>query len=81
MLSKQFYYINHATAEVAFEFLDSLVLVPKNFPPLGRFRNAKIFLKSDYVVYITFVGNLCRINPLYLGKTDLFPMFALIASL
>lgn len=80
MLSKRFCYTNWAVAEVAFEFLDSLVFAPKNFAPLGRFRSAKMFPKSEYVVYITFVENLFRINPLYLGKTDLFPMFAFVAS-
>lgn len=78
MLSKLFYYMKWANVEVAFEFLDSLVFVPENFVLLGRFRSAKMFLKSEYVVLVTFVENLCRINPFCLGKTDLFPLLVLI---
>lgn len=75
------YYTKWANVDVAFEFLDSLVFVPKNFILLSRFRSVKMFLKTDNVGFVMFEENLCRFNPFYPGKTDFFLLLVLIAFL
>jgi len=71
-LGKLFNYSKWANVQMAFEFLDSLVFVPKNFVPLDRFRGVKKLLKSEYVGFVTFEDSPCRFNHFISGKQIYF---------